>query len=209
MQKNLAFVISGITAVMLMPRITAASIEQCAKIEDNDRRLTCYDLEYRIESSSSAPVGTVKSAWGVRRDKSKIDDSKSVFGTLESKEENTGRYGKPYRVRMQARCMENTTAIYWVFGGEFMADNASWGKVTFRFDDTKAFERVLDVSSDNKALGLWSGGKAIPFLRRLAKTKTLLMRYTPYNESSRTVEFLLEGTQEVVKEIAETCNWQL
>ena len=51
----------------------------------------------------------------------------------------------------------------------------------------------MDVSTDNEALGLFRGSRAIPYIKELMVGKKMIIRFTPYNESSVQLPFVIEG----------------
>ena len=61
--------------------------------------------------------------WLVHTDVSPVDDSKSVYLSLPSRETVRGRYGNPVRPTLHIRCKENTTAFFVDFGGHYMSDH--------------------------------------------------------------------------------------
>ncbi len=103
----------------------------------------------------------------MRKSISDLDDSENVSLILDSNNNIKGRYGSPGPMTAIISCRENTTRIYFRFNGLHMSDY-QYGTVTYRLDDKKAAKRKMIESTDNKALGLWSGGVAIPFLKGMA-----------------------------------------
>ena len=102
--------------------------------------------------------------------------------------------------------MENTTALI-LITDEYMSDRYRNNVVEYRIDKEKSKEKRFNVSSDGTALGLWSGGVSIPFIKTLFNKKMLAMRYTPYNGSPKIVEFNIAGLEEVIKPLRNACNW--
>ena len=88
-----------------------------------------------------------------------------------------------------------------------MSDIQGYGDVTFRIDKEAAFERSLNASTNNHSLGLWSGGSAIPMIKRLIGKSTLAIRATPYNESPGLFEFPIAGLDEALKPLRKACGW--
>jgi type VI secretion system protein VasI len=142
----------------------------------------------------------------VRIEKSKIDDSTNVYATLRAKESVYVRYGQRRPV-LWLRCLENSTALILDMDGGFVADIQGYGTVTLRIDEAKAFDRHFRESTDNSSLGLWSGGEAIPLIKRLFGASTLIARVTPFNESSVLIEFDVRGVEHAVEPIRKACGW--
>jgi type VI secretion system protein VasI len=183
----------------------AQSGPACAKIANSDQRLECYDLVFRKTTVSGNSVGNGK--WNVREDVSKIDDTKNVFLTLVSEDKHSSRYGEPKNSYLVIACRENTTSMYVTFADEFMSDNAGGGVVTYRIDKDAAAKKSFSESNDNSALGLWNGQSAIPFIKKIMGSETLLLRAVPFNESAVTATFDTRGLEEAATSLREACNW--
>lgn len=154
-------------------------------------------------------VGTAEStgSWKVSEEKSAFDDSSTVVLSLESTEHVRGQFGPPGPVVMYLRCMENTTSIYFWVNDLFLADFQGYGTIDYRLDDQKAATIKSSASTDNKALGLWSGGSAIPFATKLLGAKRGMFRLTPMNESPVEFSFDLTGIENAILPLREACSW--
>jgi type VI secretion system protein VasI len=199
-----------------------AELKICADNTDDAARLKCYDALAAVPpspsvaeaSSSSVPAPPpaptpVRNDWTVSFDKSKIDDSKAVYLAVFSAEPVPQRFGNGQNAQLTIRCLENTTALYIIFGGAFMASSEydNYGDVTYRVDDRPAVKKGFNNSTDNQALGLWSGGVAIPMIKQLFGGTKLVVRAVPYNESQVELEFPISGLEDAVKPLRETCKW--
>lgn len=192
--------------LVAVPAHAQSTPEQCAAIDDGAERLICYDLIHRVER---APVDDpVQSEWNVRSDISRIDDSTNVFMNLQSSDSFRGRFrsGEAHAT-MYIRCQENTTSLYIVMGGHHLADIQNYGRVTYRIDSDPAQHRSFTSSTDSQALGLWSGGNSIPFIRQMFGADNVLVQITPFSESSITVDFPVSGLEEAIAPLREACNW--
>ncbi|WP_425962120.1 type VI secretion system-associated protein TagO [Rhizobium nepotum] len=65
----------------------------------------------------------------------------------------------------------------------------------------------LKESTDNKSLGAWDGGRAIPFIKKLILGKTLILQFTPYNESPKMAEFNIAGLDKAIEPLRAQCGW--
>lgn len=178
----------------------------CVILTNDADRLNCYDLIFKKSVTISR---SNNSQWKLKEDISKIDDSKNVFLTLNSKDTFQTRFKKNRTVSLLIMCRENTTSVIFNFADVFMSDNAGGGTVTFRIDKEKAFKKNLRESTDNNALGLWSGGRSIPFIKSMFDKDNLLMRFAPYNESFSTVNFNITGLKKSIIELAAACGWKV
>lgn len=159
------------------------------------------------ESNQPKPPPEPRSPWFVSKSTSKIDDSPTVVLKNYSNEIISGRFGRDDKATLVLRCMENTTNLYFTFAKNFMADIGSYGNVTYRLDDEPARTINMGESSDNEALGLWSGGRSIPVIKQMFGHDELTVRATPYNESSITMTFNVSDLQEDIKPLREACHW--
>lgn len=149
------------------------------------------------------------SNWGVDIDKSAFEDTTDVTLLSSSNEIVQGRFslGGGDNIGLVIRCSENTTALYFHFPNQHMADIQGYGRVDYRIDKKKASRLNMSDSTDSKALGLWRGGKSIPFIKKLFGAKNLLIRYTPYSESPNEVNFNINGLEDVIEPLRKACNW--
>lgn len=159
-----------------------------------------FAREKRIASTSYT-------SWTTTAGKSEIDDSPTVFLRAVASSDVPARFGGRTKPVLVLRCLENTTSAYIRFDGLFMSDIDSYGRVTFRVDKNKATTNRLRVSTDNEALGLWSGGQSIPFIKSLFGGERLVVRATPYGESTITFEIPISGLSDEVKPLRQACNW--
>ena len=146
-------------------------------------------------------------AWLISEDKSALDDTRTVVAILASTTNLPGQYTGSFNPTLYLRCMENTTVAYLNMGDYFLASLQGYGRVDYRVDEKKATFKNMEESTDNHALGLWSGRKSIPFIKELFGGKKLVMRVTPYNESPKEFEFDISGTEAAVKGLREACKW--
>ncbi len=191
----------------LWAAVAHADFAECLGIVDEAARLTCYDdvNGYQSPKDESAPVAD-PGAWTVKSEFSKIDDSANVFMMLQSKDETNCRYKTGTHTLMIA-CRENTTSMWITFGGCFMSSIQGKGRVTYRLDGDPAQKARFRESNDNMALGLWNGGSAIPFLKRLLGHDRLLVRATPFSDSTVTGEYDIKGIDTAIAPLREACNW--
>lgn len=203
--------IASVAALVLLASTFNASGQEdpkaCAVMSDAGQRLLCYDGIFKETKSSEQASPAVNAKWQLSTTKSKIDDSATTTVTLDSDDDFAGKYGGREKATMIIRCQENATSLYFIIGDHFLSDIQGYGEVTYRIDDRKAATKGFDVSTDNKALGLWSGGTAIPFVKQILGSKSLVIRVTPYSESAITATFDTSGADEAVKPVRENCKW--
>jgi type VI secretion system protein VasI len=162
--------------------------------------------ELATRASDEADVSN-NGKWQVSQTKSAFDDSTTVVLILDSENVVKGQFGAPGPARMFLRCKENTTSAYLVLNDLFLSDIQGFGTVDYRLDDQKASSIKMDVSTDNKALGVWSGVQAIPFIEGLIGVEKLVLRATPYNDSPIEASFDLSGLADAIIPLRSTCKW--
>jgi type VI secretion system protein VasI len=140
-------------------------------------------------------------------DISPLTDDKNVYLSLSSENELPGQFGDSGKADLLLRCRENTTSVVIVMNDQFMASIQGYGKVEYRLDENPMKSVSMKESTDNKALGLWNGGQAIPFITTLLASEKLVLRATPFNQSAMTATFDLRGISNAIQELRETCNW--
>lgn len=144
--------------------------------------------------------------WAYRTNRSQMENFTNHFLTVRAEHAFTGRYGTSVRPSLNIRCVENTTAFV-VDAGEFLGVDSL--AVEFRIDTGPSRTRTLNISTNREAVGLWSGGASIPFIRQLlsADAEYLTIRYTPYGENSRTVRFDVGGLDQRIAPLRNACGW--
>ena len=174
----------------------------------DEYRLKCYDsaTEFGKKNEANA-IAQNTGKWLVRKETSDIDDSQNVFMTISSNEKVLGPFSNGSApAQILIRCMENTTSVVLIMNDHFLSDIQGYGAVTYRLDEKKAANKRLQVSTDNKALGLWNGGSAIPFSKALFDHSNLLVKVTPFNESPVTVNFDITGLEDAIAPLREACG---
>ena len=179
------------------------SADECTSIVEDSKRLACYDMKYRPVTNSAQ-----SSSWEVRESVSKIDDSKTVVLSTSSKESVPKRFGGSDTADLYIRCSEGATSLYIVLADKFLADSEDYGQVTYRVDNQKAKTYSFSASTDNKALGQWSGQYAIPVVKHLMDAQQVIVRITPYNESPVTVTFPISGLRQAIQRLQAACKWK-
>jgi len=192
-------------AMPAFTRTAQADLQECLEIENSLDRLSCYDKEtgYAPEITETT-VSTGN--WTVRSETSKMDDSTNVFLSLISDEQTNCPY-KSGAHSIHMACRENETNLWIYFGDCFMSSIQGKGKITYRLDSESAINKNFRESNNNMALGLWSGGRAIPFIKQMLGHERLIVRATPFSDSKVTAEYTIDGLEEAVKPLRKACNW--
>ncbi|WP_157966243.1 type VI secretion system-associated protein TagO [Oceanibium sediminis] len=194
-----------LASLLLAPTIAQADPSACRTIDDDTIRLQCYDDAFSMAEVSEEPESVGK--WKMTIDSSELTDDRNVFLVLFSEDLVRGRFGESGYARLLIWCRENTTAVIFGFNDQFMASAQGYGTVEYRVDKQQMRTVRMQESTDNTVLGLWSGGQSIPFIKELLGHETLIVRATPFNESSVTVKFDISGLDNAITELRETCSW--
>lgn len=185
-------------------RQAEAALAALDEAENDDETISSSTSD---EATPPPPPAPPPSPWKVSRWQSKMDDSPAVLLTSESEEMVSGRFGRAGPATLMLRCLENTTNLLVKVNDHFLADIQSYGNVRYRIDDRQAATLRMRESTDNEALGLWSGGQAIPVIRRMFGHDQVTMQITPFNQSSVTVTFPITGLQESIAPLRQACHW--
>jgi type VI secretion system protein VasI len=197
----------------LLVHLTPSSAEEiyrglagCAAIENTVNRLSYYDDLAKQRNVDKPMIETTSiGKWEVQSETSKIDDSTNAL-SVKSENEFAGRFRGASRAMFMITCREKSTHVYFTFGDHFIADHGGFGDMTIRIDKQKATTISAHESTDNGALGLWSGS-GVQLLKKLFGKSTLLVRATPFNESAITVEFNIGEIEAAIAPIRKNCGW--
>lgn len=186
------------------------ALDGCAMIDADLDRLACYDEASGRTAKTTTPLATDDTGkWNVNVKTSKFEDTTDVYLSLKSNDNVACRsYSTPAPVQLWIRCLENTTSLFIATDNCHLASRVSgYGDVDMRTDGDKTRTVSMDASTDSRALGIWSGNRAIPAAIRLFEKEVLLVRFTPYNQSPVTAEFDISGLKNAIKPLREACGW--
>ncbi|MGB2832322.1 MAG: type VI secretion system-associated protein TagO [Methylotenera sp.] len=182
-------------------------IAKCSIIKDSIRRLECFDsLSKKSGLDKPAIKISSKGKWNTRTEQSKVDDSLSVFVSLDADSDISGWPEKSYRPSIILRCLEGKTEAMIVTGMPPQVEYGAYDSATvrLRIDKDKAFNEKMTESTDKEALFFRDSVKLI---KKLMGNQTLLFQFTPFNSSSAITTFNITGIEEAIKPIRETCKW--
>lgn len=197
------------SAVILFATAAFAEMtpQQCSNIADSLQRLTCFDKLYpkseNTEETQSAETKAeaINSPWDVTEEKSPIDDSPRIRAFILPKNEDTKRsiLGS---TGLGLRCYDNTTSVIYLHG-QFSINDST--QITYRLGDRSPQSEKWGSSDTRQAIGLWSGSRAIPFMKQLKNGMTLAIQ--TQNPRSEAV-FELGNVEDIVTKIANACKWK-
>ncbi len=185
----------------------ASDIKDCAKTENDLDRLSCYD-KISGRTPVNTPVKDVAGKWESKITTSKMTDDKNITLFLESEEPINCGWNKGEEIILILRCQEQKTSMYFNTGCHMTSsDYNDYGDVTYRLDNEKARKVEMEESTDNKAIGLWSGGKSIPIIKQMLGKNEMVVRMTPYGQSPFTATFKIAGLAEAIEPLRKECKW--
>ncbi len=195
----------SLSAIALLAA-TSIAAQECREVENDLDRLACYDRESGRTPVTETLDTPVESPWTVRSTQSEMTDDTTVVLTVRTESALPCGYS-PSPATLVLRCSENKTVIYINTTCHLASGTGGYGQVTYRFDDNSAETREFSDSTDNRALGLWSGGKSIPLINKMFGNSSALFRFTPYGDSPVTARFDISGLEEAITPLREACHW--
>jgi len=203
--KQISQVLFVLALSVLLTAPGQAEVETCMGIDNDLDRLACYDrVSGRMPKSSETMSNA---AWQIRTKKSEFKDTTDVYMTVESDEPVSCGFRGEQRILLFVRCQENTTSVILATHCHLTSGHGGYGRVEYRIDDKKAASRTFEESTNNRSLGLWSGGSAIPFTKKMFDSNRLIVRFTPFNESPVTASFKIAGLADAITPLREACGW--
>ncbi|PRY64025.1 type VI secretion system (T6SS) VasI/EvfG family protein [Vreelandella songnenensis] len=105
------------------------------------------------------------------------------------------------------RCFEDTTVAYFDLFDQDESNTYEYEAITVALDDAAPQTIDMQPIDDGHALGFWQDDEAIPFIQGLFGAQTLRLNATPVDGTPIELEFNIEGIEERVKSVRETCGW--
>jgi type VI secretion system protein VasI len=184
-----------------------AAVNECIRIDNDLDRLACYDKEAgRTPKQEKLPSSAGK--WEIQKETSKLTDQTNVYLTVESNEIIDCGWNHGDRIRLWVRCVENTTALVFQTGCHMTSSSYSdYGKITYRLDEEKAQTIRANESTNNRSLGLWSGARSIPIIKKMFGKSSMIVRMTPFSENPFTATFNISGLEDAIAPLRKACKW--
>lgn len=180
----------------------------CAKIEDSLQRLTCFDKLFPKASApaSSAPETadakpSAEQRWEILEEASPVDDSKVVKAALMPVNATSTGFNNA-SAYLVISCREQTTSFI-ISTEMFMTSEEP--TVTTRVGNEPAVTGKWSRATNYKAVGLWSGKQAIPFIKSLKDNEKFFVRLQDKDRVD--AEFNLGNVAEVTEKVRSACKW--
>ena len=183
--------------------------QDVAGLVDNARQVLTEQAEaqrlaHEEKAREERKLAALQRKWHVSKSRSALDDSLNVYMHVTADSTILGTLNRPVRPELWILCRENTTSVYadWKV---FISIQDS--PMTYRIDSQQARTKTFNITTDHNALGYFSGGRSIPFVKALFRAKELLVQVTPYGKSPAQVTFDVSGIEEVIKPLRKACHW--
>jgi type VI secretion system protein VasI len=209
MAKRLTVMVATALAgsMALSATVNAQQYKACIGIENDLDRLACYDVQSgRTPKVTTSPA--TNSKWQVQTETSKINDRTNVYLSVESDEQVDCGWNRGDKILLHIYCRDNTTSLVLQTGCHMTSSKYNdYGVVDFRIDKEKAKRLGMTESTNNRSLGLWSGGTSIPVIKSMLGKSTVVVRATPYGENAFTATFDISGLNKVIAPVRKHCGW--
>lgn len=205
-----------ICAALVLVGSTAAAEQngkhRCHSYNETNARLACYDnlTNYsaaKVETKTSDSSATSTQAatgkqWKADSESSVLDGREDVWLSVSSQNTEPNAIGSPIRAYFYVRCMENRTNAFISFD-RFTTDDQN---VKYRIDKKPVTKIWMEAMRGGEGIGIWSGGKAIPFVKKLFGHEKLAISYDTYTGP---VEFVFDvsGLKNRIGDLAKSCQW--
>ncbi|WP_127145645.1 type VI secretion system-associated protein TagO [Pelagibacterium montanilacus] len=188
----------------------AQTVERCAAIGPASERLSCYDSLFRsdqftgITGEASEPLAGL---WTGGIEISQIEGTERPFATVQSEQLIPALPRGRAPARMTILCVDGDAAVQFAFAGYPMGTPTSnSGTLTIQFDRQPPRSQSLPLSPDRNALGFYDDQAARAFIEQLRQSGRLLVRAQPQSQRSVTVSFEIDGIEQAIAPVRESCN---
>lgn len=187
-----------------------ATGQSCARIEDEARRLLCYDLVFRtgvpgIDPAAPPPAkmatldDVVVEGWPMTTAPSPT--GKGSFMTL-TNISTAPMSDSDQSAKLTVSCAGSNSSVSFWFPGHFMSTD---GRVLeASYDGAKA--EKYDVGGYDSQMAL-TGPKSIPVIKQLMAANKIKVTATPTSGPKFSAEFDLAGLTKAITPLREACGW--
>ena len=199
-----------LSATAPAPAQQAATGQSCARIDDEAKRLLCYDLVFRtgvpgVDPSAPPPEKTasldsqIVEGWPLTTSPS--PNGKGLFLTIT----NTAPEPMPdsdQPAKLTISCAGEATSLSFWFPGRYMSTEKRILEVSY--DGAKA--EKYETGGYDSQMSI-SGAKSIPVLKQLIAANSVKVTATPTSGPKFSVEFDLSGLGQAITPLREACGW--
>lgn len=215
---SIGFVAAFVASTFAIQQVSAAETDPCHGLSVKDERLACYDeatgfeerpevaAEVSDEASSDEPEVEVSPSgqqWVYSDEESALDGRKDVWLRLTSSNTEPNNIGNQERATLWLRCMGNKTNVL----VDFNSYTTDAQNVRYKFDDGKLQKVWMETIRGGDGVGIWSGRRAIPFIRQMFDKDAMVLAYKSYSNENLEFSFDVSGLRQRIDPLAESCNW--
>jgi type VI secretion system protein VasI len=141
--------------------------------------------------------------WIFSKEKSALHNREDVWLRVSSRNTEGDQIGSPERATLWLRCMENKTNVIIGFN-RYTSDDQS---VHYKLDDGSIQTQWMETLRGGEGVGIWSGSRAIPFIKEMLGKDDLMLSYETYTGP---VEFAFDisGLSSRIGPLAAACGWE-
>ncbi|WP_424985859.1 type VI secretion system-associated protein TagO [Microbulbifer sp. S227A] len=180
----------------------------CHAVKVDIERLACYDEQTEYQAPEKKEVSEVAAPtgqqWRKSEERSSLDGRTDAWLSVESKNSQPNQIGTPERARLWVRCMNNSTNFFITFN-DYTPDNQN---VRYKLDDNSIKKVWMVHMQGGEGIGIWSGGSAIPFIKKMFDAEDLVVAYKSYSNLNLEFTFDISGLRARIDPLAKSCQWK-
>lgn len=218
MTARISRTILSFAATIIIPSASIAQVdlkEACHALSLGEERLSCYDDATGYEPTAEEPNTPVTAQevepivddgeqWRFTNEKSALDGREDVWLSVTSQNTQPNQIGQTSRATFWVRCMQNKTNAFVLFN-TYTSDDQT---VRYRFDEESVKSIWMETMTGGEGIGVWSGGRAIPFIKDIFGKNELIIGYSSYSNNNLEFTFDVSGLRARIEPLAENCQWQ-
>jgi type VI secretion system protein VasI len=191
-----------------------ATGQTCARIDDEARRLLCYDLIFRTGANAPDPVTGISAApsnptidlttavdgWPLTTSPSPVGPGRFITVTNISSEPMSD---SDQMAKLSITCGNNNTSLSFWFPSHYMSDDDR--AVSITIDGGKA--QSVNTGGYDSMMSVGTSAVAVPLVKQLMDAKTATISASPSSGPKVTAKFTLTGMTQALAPIRTACGW--
>lgn len=178
----------------------------CHGFAEDTERLQCYDEKTGfvavIETAEDEAIED-GSQWSLETETSALDGRTDVWLRVTSENTQPNQIGRATRAHFWVRCMQNRTNAFITFES-YTSRNQ---QVRYKLDDKPIQSVWMETMDGGLGIGIWSGNRAIPFVRGLFGASEMVVGYASFSDRNLEFTFDISGLRQRIEVLAESCEW--
>lgn len=205
--------------LLLVPTCSFAegnAFAECHMLAADFLRVLCYDKATgyvkpaqattkepeAVAAQPTTTAQTVGQQWQLATERSALHNREDVWLSVTSENTEGNSIGSPEYASLLLRCMENATNVLILFN-RYTSDEQN---VQYRLDEESVKKQWMEPLRGGDGIGIWSGSRAIPFIKGITGKNTLILSYDTY-EGPVEFSFNVSGLSERIEPLATACGW--